>query len=345
MPLKTTPPHNVTNLERMTLWEQNILKLKRHQIYPHGALEAKSPISDPRPGMITRATPIGTIGSCFASRLKQWLKDYGYNYVQTETGVGSEPGSARFGIVFNTGCLRQEFESALGRFKPAERFWSYDGEWYGGKLVDAYRQGIAWETEEEARADIEAHERAVREAVERAEVFIVTPGLSEVWKSRLDGTTFQGAPSKEVYNPERHAFALCGVEENLANLEGMYAAMREINPAIQLVVTLSPVPLHATFRDQSCVVSDSVSKAILRVAIDAFCRAHPEVVYFPSFEIVKSMSAAPYEEDNRHIRLEVVERIMTTFLKAYGDLPEEAGLPEQKPGATPAAPPARCDAA
>ena len=48
--------------------------------------------------------------------------------------------------------------------------------------------------------------------------------------------------------------------------------MRRHNPRAHIVFTLSPVPLNATFRGVSCVSANSVSKAILRVAVDELLR-------------------------------------------------------------------------
>jgi hypothetical protein len=84
------------------------------------------------------------------------------------------------------------------------------------------------------------------------------------------------------------------------------------------VISLSPVPLTATYRPVSCVVADSVSKARLRVAIDTFCSRHSEVVYMPSYEIVTKLTQNPYGPDNRHVREEVVARVMRTFMANYG---------------------------
>ena len=44
--------------------------------------------------------------------------------------------------------------------------------------------------------------------------------------------------------------------------------IRKNNKNASIIFTLSPVPLKATFRNMSCTVANSVSKAILRVALD-----------------------------------------------------------------------------
>lgn len=320
MPLKTRRSFNTYDIHENPPEEVRTLRLRRHQLFPKDDLSQVDLVTDPRPGLITKRTPVGTIGSCFASRLQDWLIDYGYNFVRTEREPDNPESyachTARFGQVFNTGCHAQVFESALGKFSPAERWWIAED----GRLLDPYRKSIWWKSEKQAEADLRAHAQAVREAVERAEVFIVTPGVAEVWKSRADGSTFAQAPPKEAFDPEKHLFELSSVEENIENLERMYRAMREINPRLQVIVTVSPVPLLATFRSTNCVIADTVSKATLRVAVDRFCARNPEVIYFPSYEIVQRLSVQPFEHDNLHIKYEMVEKIMVAFMTAYGDL-------------------------
>ena len=224
--------------------------------------------------------------------------------------------TARFGVVYNTGCCRQVFEAALGRFTPHDRWWHLRD----GRLQDPYRAGVFWNSAEDAENDLRNHAECVRRAVERCDVFIVPPGLSEVWKNRAEGSTYAAAPPREVYNPELHSFELIDPDENNRNLDGMYRAMREINPELRLVIAMSPVPLTATFRPMHWAAGNAVSKASLRVAVDRFCSQYEDVIYFPSYEIITSLTDSPFETDNLHVRLEHVERIMTTFMFAYGDL-------------------------
>jgi hypothetical protein len=84
------------------------------------------------------------------------------------------------------------------------------------------------------------------------------------------------------------------------------------------VFTLSPIPLMATFRPVSCLTANSVSKAVLRIAIDDFMRDAPAgAFYFPSYEIVGEMFADPRVEDNRHLKPEVIATVMDTFAHHY----------------------------
>lgn len=291
-------------------------------------IEQYEPACPPAPGLITPTTRVATMGSCFAQEIKRWLITNGYSYLQTERGPGTQVGSARFGAVFNTACVRQEFEHAEGLFHPVERHWRI-----GNALADPYRRSLGWPDERSAEAERAAHAAGVREMVELADVLIVTIGVAEVWRNRQDKATFAILPPGEEYDPARHEFSLLGVEENLANLERAYALTRARNPRLRWIITVSPVPLAATFRDVDITVANSASKAILRLAADEFCRRHPEALYFPAYEIVTSLTRWAWEADNRHVRPEVVDRIMGCFIRAYGPRVEDAPRIEPKPGA------------
>jgi GSCFA family protein len=74
-----------------------------------------------------------------------------------------------------------------------------------------------------------------------------------------------------------------------------------------------------------------VSKATLRVALDELLCAHADddrLFYFPAYEIVREAFGDPFVEDNRHIKPEILEAVMTTFERTYCAEPgsSEAGL-------------------
>jgi len=106
-----------------------------------------------------------------------------------------------------------------------------------------------------------------------------------------------------------------------------------VNATAPIVVTLSPVPLEATFREISCMTADSVSKSVLRVAIDQAMSEHrPDVYYWPSFEIVRwagahvSWPAYGFHDDRaRHVTRYTVGRIIDAFVESFY-VPEAVAL-------------------
>jgi hypothetical protein len=76
------------------------------------------------------------------------------------------------------------------------------------------------------------------------------------------------------------------------------------------------------------LVSTVASKSVLRAAIDELVHQHPEIAYFPSFEIITGPQSKGrfYESDMREVSAEGVATVMTLFSKHY--LNSEATLSE-----------------
>ena len=74
----------------------------------------------------------------------------------------------------------------------------------------------------------------------------------------------------------------------------------------------------ATFRSQSCITAKSISKSILRVALDnVITENYDNAYYFPAYEITKEYFIDPFGADNRHLKDQHIKKIMEIFLKYY----------------------------
>jgi hypothetical protein len=275
--------------------------------------------------IISERTPIISAGSCFAMEIAHELQRGGFNYVITERNVGGlvtdEEGaagpsdaSAAWGIIFNTPSFRQLVERAFGLRSLPRILWSSHS-WDGDKgfFMDPFREEIKFRTVDEYRANCDTHVVAAREALSRAEVFILTLGLNEIWSFKMDGSVFSRSPWQIAPSFVEHR--ILTVEENVADLQLMLSILRRFNPGIKLIVSLSPVPLHATFRhnDWHVVEANMHSKAILRVAAQEFVERNNGVFYFPSFELVSCALKDPWGEDQRHVSRTAVAKVMEMF--------------------------------
>ena len=85
-----------------------------------------------------------------------------------------------------------------------------------------------------------------------------------------------------------------------------------------IIVTVSPVSLAATFRPDDVLVANTYSKSVQRAAVEAFVMTH-DAYYFPSYEYVTltDRKFAWADRDFRHVRQETVDRIMADVLLAY----------------------------
>ncbi len=270
---------------------------------------------------ITKTTPLVSAGSCFALEIAHELQGEGYHYLVTErnfrgfltqdTSVFSDA-SAAWGIIFNTPSFRQLAERSFGLRRLPRILWQ-NGEHY----MDPFREEMRFASVEEYLSNCEPHLEASRAAFMQAEVLIITLGLNEIWSFKMDGSVFSRSPWRIAPSFVEHR--VLTVEENVRDLELMLKILRRQNPNLQLIVTLSPIPLHATFlHDRYHVVEANMhSKAVLRVAAQEFVEKNEGVYYFPSFELITYGFENPWREDHRHVNQTVVSRVMEMFREMF----------------------------
>lgn len=251
----------------------------------------------PTAPFIDKQMRITAFGSCFAEYIGEYLHRQGYNILGKHLDLQSH--IIRFGEgMVNTFAIRQQLEWALENKAFPDNLWFS-------------------ETKELASPD-PAIQAETRDIIRATDLFIITLGLSEIWYDKRTGDALWRAVPSHLFDPDIHGFRISSHQENLENLRRIHALIQTARPGARIVFTVSPVPLMATFRPISCLTANSVSKAILRSAVDEFIRGDPAGAhYFPSFEIVKEFWIDPYGPDNRHPRDEVIQFIMQTFERHY----------------------------
>jgi hypothetical protein len=292
------------------------------------------------PFKIAREDRIATAGSCFAQHISRTLARLGYRYLVTEAepeggGENYSVFPARFGNIYTTRQLLQTFDRAYGLFRPLDDVWTRPD----GALVDPFRpqiQSAGFASPAALAVDRKRHFAAVRTMCEDCDVFIFTLGVTETWISTRDGAAFPVAPGVSGGEPSpNYAFHNLDVNEMVADLSAFLGKLRVVNPGVRVILTVSPVPLIATYEPRHVLVSNTYSKAALRVTAEMVCRNTPDVCYFPSYEIITGAHArsAYFEPDLRNIREGGVAQVMETFGRHF--------LAEVAHARTPAAAPAR----
>jgi hypothetical protein len=293
----------------------------------------------PHPGQIdpvTKFSPIlpsqkvATMGSCFAQHLAKHIKSSGLNYYVPEsapidmneiTATQKNYGvfSGRYGNVYTVKQALQLFERAFGEFSPIDDVWEING-----RFVDAFRPQIdpdGYDSVESVRNDAVNHLCYVREIFSNADWLIFTLGLTEAWRSKLDGAIYPLAPGVAggKFESSKYEFVNFSCEEVQADLSLLIQKIQKINPTIQILLTISPVPLIATYENRHVWVSTTYSKSALRVAADAIERKFNNVIYFPSYEIITSPTSGGmyYSDDLRQITEIGVNHVMRMFSKHF----------------------------
>jgi len=320
-----------SDLPAPRFWRRSVSAVERHLLDP--VVSAKFTIG--------RDDRVATAGSCFAQHIARNLQAMGFNYFVAEKPDGLDAAqaralgygvfSARFGNIYTTRQLLQLFQRAHGAFAPLEDHWLRPD----GRYADPYRPNV----EENGFATIEAlhddrarHLEAVRRMFRDADVFVFTLGLTEGWRSVHDGAVFPLAPGVTAgeYEATRHEFVNFDVAETVADLRSFLALLRGVNDRVRVLLTVSPVPLIATYEDRHVLTATTYSKSVLRVAAESIVRDHDWVDYFPSFELITGSFNAGmyYEADAREVTGTGVAHVMRCFSKHYlaggtGSRPDE----------------------
>lgn len=299
----------------------------RKVFWPKLAELADADLLIKRTPMIDRSTPIASAGSCFASNVMNALLQLEFSYLKTEE---NDIASAGWGLIFNTMSFRQLVEFAFGRrerprvlFPVKVSASNRNSNPDGLSFMDPVRESVFFKSIGDYEATYEQHRLNCRRAFEECEIFIFTLGMSEVWEYKLDGSVMAMEPkSVPAFLVNQRVLT---TSENVEELEAAFQILREHNPKLKLILTVSPIPLHATFRgdDMHVITANSYSKSALRAAADEFCARHPgDVFYFPAYEKIMHGPPETWLEDGRHPTTWAVAQVIDLFLRTF--LKEEA---------------------
>lgn len=258
---------------------------------------------------------IMSAGSCFAANIIPFFEAAGFPYVRTEFMDAADRYnyhlySASYGNIYTARQLRQLLERLCGAFRPVEDRWRI-----GDEVIDPFRPGLPDPagSDEEFDLLLASHHDRVREAIGAASLFIFTLGLTEAWVSKADGAVFPACPGTiaGTFDPDAHAFVNFRCTEIRDDLAESVRLLRGLNPALRVMLTVSPVPLVATATDRHVLRATSYSKSALRAACEEVALDCPGVVYFPAYEIVTGPhSAGFFKPDLRSVSPAGVQAVM-----------------------------------
>lgn len=277
--------------------------------------------------IMTKETPIGSAGSCFAFEISKVLQQDGYNYVVSERiddphseiiVDGYTPGdknvkfSANYGIIFNSPSFTQLAEKAFDKRKQQKLLAHVPGELY----TDPYRENVFFKSIAAYEHDYDSHIEALKHTFLSCEVFVITLGLNECWMLK-DGTALSRNPKSGMSHLIEHK--VLSVSDNVNYIQRFFDIIKEYNPKFKLVITLSPIPFLATGRGNShhVIEANTHSKAILRVAAEELVKNNKDMYYLPSYELVTECSQNPWEADHRHVTQETVQRVIDMFKEMF----------------------------
>ena len=275
---------------------------------------------------------VATFGSCFARYLGPALRQRSFSWLETEPApVGLSQQSAdrfsyglfscRTGAITTPRLLNQWINWSLGSEQPPEEYWVA-----AERVIDPFRPTIepgGFESLDEMLASRKQTLVSMKQAIEQADVFLFTLGMTEGWINSQAGFAYPACPGTIAgrFDADQHEFVNLNSEQVSQAMVEALSTLWAVRPNLKVLLTVSPVPLTATASGDHVLPATSRSKSILRSVADELAR-FPDVDYFPSYELV--MAPTPlfgqpmFEENQRSVSAWAVQRVMDVFFTAQG---------------------------
>jgi len=285
------------------------------------------------PGIAIRPdTSVATAGSCFAQHIARALRGAGCSVLDAEPPPRAMPAdvaaafgyrlfSGRYGNIYTARQLRQLLDEIIAGEPDPACVWTRED----GRYLDAFRPTVEPEgldSADEVLLHRAYHLERTSRMLQQTDVLIFTLGLTEAWEDAATGRVYPVCPGVAggQFDPGRHRFVNFRVGQVVQDLGHIHAALQRFRAGMQMLLTVSPVPLTATASGDHVLTATSGSKAVLRAAAGEFVADTPGTDYFPSFELVTNPAAGgPWFDANlRSVSAAGVARVMDVFLTAQG---------------------------
>jgi hypothetical protein len=259
-----------------------------------------------------------TVGSCFAREIEHRLEVLQFNvpvarFTLPEGEFDHAP--AHMLNEYNSGTILQRFESVFGGFEYGDEMGiekTPDG--YLDLFLHIHQKPVSLERLLERRREI----AGLYSELESSDAVIITLGLTESWFDSEMGCYLNKAPSRSHISacPGRFYFHRMDAEDLLPRISKVIE-MVNAHSNKKILLTVSPVPIEATFTTQDAIIANFYSKSTLRVVAQVIAEKYGNVEYFPSYEIAMSGGTGSFAHDNIHVTDNTVNAIMSVLVDNY----------------------------
>jgi hypothetical protein len=280
---------------------------------------------------IDKSTKIATAGSCFAQHIGKTLRSSGYNVLDYEpppkylpihlrAKYGFDIYSARYGNIYTSAQLFQIAKEAFGLVELA----CFAEKLSNGKFIDYLRPSVeplGFDNEDDVYKHRQFHLQAVKKLFLDMDVFVFTLGLTECWGNSHHKYVYPIAPGVMAgcYDENIHNFINLDYEDVLSQfLEFRNLINSYRSTPCKFILTVSPVPLTATFTDDHVMVATVTAKSILRAVAAKLSKKFDDIAYFPSYELIVNPWSAEqnYDVNLRSVKSEAVSNVMNLFMRS-----------------------------
>lgn len=237
------------------------------------------------------------LGSCFTENIGEKL-----TYFKFDADVNP------CGIVYNPSSVAKVLELLLaGQPFTGNELLQHQGIW----LSLLHHGSFSSPDRETCLRQINERLTKAAERLKTTDLLVMTWGTAWVFRYKRDGGIVSNCHKIPASEFERFRLE---PEEIVAEYTTLIRRLREINPTLRIVFTVSPI---RHWKDGAH--GNQLSKSVLLLAIDRLVNSLKGVYYFPSYEIVMDelRDYRYYAEDMLHVSPVAVEYIWERFRDIY----------------------------
>ncbi len=153
-----------------------------------------------------------------------------------------------------------------------------------------------------------------------SDVIIITLGLTEVWKYIPTGLAMNQQPDPALLKryPSKFSFEKRDIFQTYKDIENIIKLVTNKKKGIKFILTVSPVPMGATFTNEDVIIANEYSKSTLLSCAKHIASKYDFVDYYPSYEMIKySDRQKTWSEDQVHPKYEIIDTVIRRFINLY----------------------------
>ena len=272
---------------------------------------------------LAKNSKVFTIGSCFARSIEEALaNDFQFPITQYVGDDNEYKARRKRGILnkFTPSSILHELNWLLNIFDGAD-FTQTTKDFFSYKVNEEYYIDLGLQHYVPINKERFLNRRKeiynIYSELKHCDSIIITFGLIEEWKFKKN--PIQHAPNrKEMLKKDNNKFIfnILTINDTEKIISEIIDKLFLINQKIKVILTVSPVPLEATFSNEHILVANSLSKSTLRSSLKNLVDKK-NVDYFPSYEMVNAYGPNAFEKDLRHVKSEIVQNVFNIFKKTY----------------------------
>jgi hypothetical protein len=246
------------------------------------------------------------IGSCFTEHIGNYLISHKFSVLQNPNG-----------ILFDILSVCRTLNNAICNKKYKENDLFYHNElwqsWEHHSMFSGMDKNVVLDK-------INTASNAAHLFLKKTDWLIITLGSSYAYKLNKE-TAKEYAINNFVANchkapPNWFEKQLIPIEEQIHNLQSTIDALKEFNPTLKIIFTISPV---RHIRDG--VVENNRSKARLIETVNQLCSSNENTFYFAAYELVIDVlrDYRFYDIDLVHPNYTATNMVVQHFLKSFAN--------------------------